>query len=44
MKTFIHKLFNLLVYFKWTDCWHPYEAWEPDGWADWVCGECGARM
>jgi hypothetical protein len=34
----IRKLWNLLIYGKWTDCQHD---WEPEGFADWKCSKCG---
>jgi hypothetical protein len=39
MSDFFVKLFNLLLYWKWTNCRH--EDWEPDGFFDWKCPDCG---
>ena len=35
----IRKLWNLIVYGKWTGC-YPHD-WIPEGFADWECSKCG---
>ena len=39
---FIRKIYNYVMYGKWTDCKH--KETEAQGWYDYVCKNCGAKL